>query len=168
MQSGRIPQICVSCVELYLEDTGDKPKRGKPETCWDPRGWQSREPAGAAELAREGAGGGGSSCGGTAKGCVASGVRAAGLHVKSPSGLGVCAEELTQRPETGVPRKAASKVGPRLASGSSDLGRVPPTPQPYNQGRGSGREEDRDEGKNTDRVKNIEYSFCFKNRNLWG
>ena len=24
MQSGRIPQICVSCAELYLEDTGDK------------------------------------------------------------------------------------------------------------------------------------------------
>ena len=124
-------QICVSCVELYLEDTGDKPKRGKPETCWDPLGWQSREPAGAAELAREGAGGGGNSRGGTAKGCAASGVCAAGLHVKSSSGLGVCAEELTQRPKTGVPRKPASKVGPRLASGSLDLGRVPPTPHEW-------------------------------------
>ena len=32
MQSGRIPQICVSCAELYLEDTGDKMNEGKT---WD-------------------------------------------------------------------------------------------------------------------------------------
>lgn len=31
-----------------------------------------------------------------------------------------------------------------------------------------GRREEADEGKNIDRVKNIEYYFCFKDRNLWG
>lgn len=29
-------------------------------------------------------------------------------------------------------------------------------------------EEEGDEGKNIDRVKNIEYYFCFKDRNVWG
>lgn len=37
-----------------------------------------------------------------------------------------------------------------------------------NQGHGDRMEEEGDEGKNIDRVKNIEYYFCFKDRNVWG
>lgn len=37
-----------------------------------------------------------------------------------------------------------------------------------NQGHEGRREEEGDEGKHIDRVKNSEYSFCFKNRKLQG